>query len=70
MGLMMVTNMVVFAGIAKLLMPVQSPAQIVANRGSYEKMGLLRWEDGKNQGLVTGIGIANGKMKKCKSIKK
>lgn len=51
MGLMMVTNMVVFAGIAKLLMPVQSPAQIVANRGSYEKMGLLRWEDGKNHQL-------------------
>lgn len=38
MGLMMVTNMVVFAGIAKPPMPVQSPAQIVANRG-YEKWG-------------------------------
>jgi len=46
-----VTQIVIFALIAKFLMPVQSPGEIIANHNAYEKMGLLRWEDGKNHPL-------------------
>jgi hypothetical protein len=41
-------RVIVFILIAKFLMPVQSPSEIIANHDSYEKIGLLRWEDGKN----------------------
>jgi hypothetical protein len=41
-------NIVVFFVIVKYLMPFQNPSEIIANRKVYEKMGLLRWEDGKN----------------------
>jgi hypothetical protein len=44
-------QVIVFFLIAKFLMPVQSPAEIIANHDSYEKFGLLRWEDGKNHPL-------------------
>jgi len=46
-----VIQIVVFALIAKFLMPVQSPGEIIANLDAYEEMGLLRWEDGKNHPL-------------------
>jgi hypothetical protein len=36
---------------ARLVMPMLSPAEIVQNRASFEKLGLLRWEDGKNHSL-------------------
>lgn len=35
----------------RYLMPYQDPAQIVANPEPYEKLDLLRWEDGKNHPL-------------------
>jgi hypothetical protein len=50
-SLLAVTQIVVFVFIAKFLMPVQSPGEIIANHDAYEKMGLLRWEDGKNHPL-------------------
>lgn len=40
-----------FIFIVKYLMPYQSPSEIVANKQRYEKMGLLRWEDGMNHPL-------------------
>ncbi|MFY9151368.1 MAG: glycosyltransferase family 39 protein [Prolixibacteraceae bacterium] len=40
-----------FLLVAKYLMPFQSPEEIVANRATYENIGLLRWEDGKNHPL-------------------
>ncbi|HZL12209.1 MAG TPA: glycosyltransferase family 39 protein [Prolixibacteraceae bacterium] len=46
-----VIQIVVFLSIAKFLMPVQSPSEIITNHETYEKMGLLHWEDGENHPL-------------------
>ena len=35
----------------KVVLPVQTPEQIVQNPKLYEKLGLLKWEDGKNHDL-------------------
>lgn len=37
--------------IVKYLMPFQNPSEIIANNKSYERIGLLRWEDGINHAL-------------------
>lgn len=34
-----------------LVMPLYSPQQIIAHQHRFERMGLLRWEDGKNHQL-------------------
>lgn len=44
-------NLILFASIFRLLMPVMSPEQILRNSEMFEKMGMLRWEDGKNHPL-------------------
>jgi hypothetical protein len=44
-------NLALFLFIARFLMPVMSPAQIISNRSAFEQFGLLRWEDGKNHHL-------------------
>ncbi len=49
--LLALIQIITFIVIAKYLMPVQSPAEISANHDTYEKIGLLRWEDGKNHHL-------------------
>lgn len=46
-----VLNLLLFLFIARYLFPVLSPQQIVENRVMFEKMGMLRWEDGKNHPL-------------------
>jgi len=46
-----VLNLVLFLFVAKYLFPVLSPQQIVEHSATFEKMGLLRWEDGKNHPL-------------------
>jgi hypothetical protein len=45
--------MIVGLGLPLLLiaLPYKSPEQIVNNNASYKKMGLLRWEDGKEHDL-------------------
>ncbi len=48
---LVISRIVIFILIAKYLMPVQSPAEIIANHETYEKIGLLRWEDGKNHSI-------------------
>jgi hypothetical protein len=40
-----------FAGIYKYLLPVLPPEEIIADNHVYEKIGLLRWEDGKNHNI-------------------
>ena len=35
----------------KLVYPILTPEQIRKNAASFEKLGLLRWEDGKNHNL-------------------
>jgi 4-amino-4-deoxy-L-arabinose transferase-like glycosyltransferase len=45
---LVVINATVFFAISKYIMPVPSPAYIAANHADYEKLGMLRWEDGKN----------------------
>jgi hypothetical protein len=44
-------NLVVFISIFRLIFPILTPDEIRQNAGSFEKMGLLRWEDGKNHNL-------------------
>jgi len=44
-------NLIIFANIYKYMHPVQTPAEIIADRPDYEKMGMLRWEDGRNHDL-------------------
>lgn len=44
-------NLAVFILTAKLIYPVSTPAAIKQNSAAFEKVGLLRWEDGKNHEL-------------------
>lgn len=44
-------NILFFLLVVRHIMPFQSPSQIIANRESYEKLGLLRWEDGRDHSL-------------------
>lgn len=50
-GVLMLTNVAAFVSIFDLILPVFSPAEIMNSRSRYEKMGLLRWNDGKNHEL-------------------
>lgn len=47
-SLLAAVNIVIFFLLANYLMPLRSPSEIMPHLKSYEKMGLLRWEDGKN----------------------
>lgn len=44
-------NIAIFFLVFKLLFPVLSPEMIRQNAASFEKFGMLRWEDGKNHDL-------------------
>jgi hypothetical protein len=44
-------NIFIFLFTLKLVFPILSPEQIRANAAAFEKIGLLRWEDGKNHNL-------------------
>lgn len=46
-----IMNITTFILIAKYLMPFQTPTEIVADNRPYERLGLLRWEDGRNYPL-------------------
>jgi hypothetical protein len=48
---LIIMQIMVFFFIAKYLMPFQNPSEIIADRESYERVGLLRWEDGINHAL-------------------
>ncbi len=45
------TNIIAFFLIVKYLMPFQNPSEIIADKEAYERIGLLRWEDGINHPL-------------------
>lgn len=44
-------NLLVFAVATKFIFPVLSPARIREDSAAFQRMGLLRWEDGKNHNL-------------------
>jgi hypothetical protein len=44
-------NFSLFVLTAKLIYPLLSPVEITQNKESFEKLGMLRWEDGKNHAL-------------------
>jgi Dolichyl-phosphate-mannose-protein mannosyltransferase len=44
-------NFVIFLLTLKIVYPIFSPAEIRENAKTFEKFGLLRWEDGKNHNL-------------------
>jgi hypothetical protein len=49
--ILILLNLFLFLFIARYLFPVLSPHKIVENKVMFEKIGLLRWEDGKNHPL-------------------
>ncbi|WP_231490684.1 glycosyltransferase family 39 protein [Pedobacter sp. Leaf170] len=50
-GLLVVLTVGSFYYIVPILMPVYSPIEIVQHKKRFEKVGALRWEDGKNHNL-------------------
>jgi hypothetical protein len=44
-------NLGIFIVTAKFVYPLMTPVQIDKNKAEFEKIGLLRWEDGKNHSL-------------------
>jgi hypothetical protein len=48
LSLLAITHIVIFYLVAKDIMPMQSPAEIVATHDKNEGTGAFRWEDGKN----------------------
>lgn len=50
-SLLVVFNVTLFILLAKVVYPLQTPAEISQNKAVFEKMGMLRWEDGKNHEL-------------------
>ena len=44
-------NLGIFIFTLKVVYPVYSPAEIRANAQTFERFGMLRWEDGKNHNL-------------------
>jgi len=49
--LLIILNLTVFILTLKLVYPIYTPAMIRQNAKSFENLGLLRWEDGKNHDL-------------------
>ncbi|MCB8994307.1 MAG: glycosyltransferase family 39 protein [Bacteroidales bacterium] len=49
--LLIINNLVVFTITARLIYPVYSPEKIREKASAFEKLGLLRWEDGENHDL-------------------
>lgn len=50
-ALLIVANVIAFLFIYDLVLPVKSPTAIVSNKDKYEKLGLLKWNDGKDHQL-------------------
>jgi len=50
-GLMFAVQLALFIPVFQVAMPNKSPEQIEANIEPYRKLGLLRWEDGKDHHL-------------------
>jgi hypothetical protein len=50
-GMMFVVQLGLFIPVFQVAMPNKSPEQIAANLDPYRKMGMLRWEDGKDHHL-------------------
>lgn len=50
-SLLVISNIAAFFFIVKYLMPFQNPSEIIKENESYERIGLLRWEDGLNHPL-------------------
>jgi hypothetical protein len=44
-------NLVIFTAMIQYVMPVFDPVQITGKKAIFEKLGMLRWEDGKNHHL-------------------
>jgi len=50
-GAVVIFTVVSFIYVLPLVMPVYSPMQIIKHRKRFERVGSLRWEDGKNHAL-------------------
>lgn len=48
---LIILNLILSISFGKLVMPVLSPAEIIRDKATFEKFGLLRWEDGKSHPL-------------------
>jgi 4-amino-4-deoxy-L-arabinose transferase-like glycosyltransferase len=50
-SLVIAFNLILFGLIFRFIFPVLKPSEIVKEKALFEKIGLLRWEDGKNHML-------------------
>ena len=50
-SLLISINLVMFVLVARLIMPMLTPIEIRAQAPAFERLGLLRWEDGQNHAL-------------------
>lgn len=50
-GILIGLNLAIFILTIRLVYPVYKPAEIISHSDSFKKLGLLRWEDGKNHAL-------------------
>ncbi|HAH24095.1 MAG TPA: glycosyl transferase [Prolixibacteraceae bacterium] len=48
---LIVVNLCLFVLVSKLVFPVLTPLEISQNKDAFERVGVLRWEDGKNHTL-------------------
>ncbi len=48
---LIILNLTVFLLTLKVVYPIYSPSEIRQDAKTFEKLGLLRWEDGKNHNL-------------------
>jgi hypothetical protein len=51
MAFLALSNVVAYSFIVKFMMPCQNPTEIIADNEAYERIGLLRWEDGQNHSI-------------------
>jgi len=49
--LLICINLVIFLMTLKVVYPICTPAEIRMNSKAFERLGMLRWEDGKNHNL-------------------
>ncbi|UOQ54811.1 glycosyltransferase family 39 protein [Hymenobacter cellulosivorans] len=48
---LLVVLVLLFVPLLRVAFPLQTPEEIHRNPGTYEKLGMLRWEDGQNHAL-------------------
>lgn len=59
-GILLIANIGIFLMTAKVIFPILTPSEIRKNSESFEKFGMLRWEDGKKHALPQDFADMSG----------